>query len=234
MMTLHDDLTRARKAHADVLAEIRDLEANDAALATRLGDALARSRMGERKAQGEAGAISMERGKLAGNLTTLRGEARSIEQRIAALEDAEQQAHTVALTDRWSEIVTEARELEATLGAQVIAAANTAQQLQRLGREYEQVHRALIAAGVSATMPGRRPAPPAGVMLPGVISAPEAAVANWRHKYTGIGTPQNAVRNPVHDALRAERDTLKAAKQREREEPVRYFYQGDEMFGGVA
>lgn len=231
--TLIENIEATRKALRDVESDLHAMQAEDLGLKMNLGDALARARMGEKKAQGEASRISMDRAKLSSEIDRLQGEHNALKQRLSDLEEQSHAEHSEALRNRWADIVAEAREMEQQFGEQIIAAAKAAQRLEQLERDYTQVQRAVIASGEAFASPGRPPAPTAGLLSPSVIKAPDASVNNWHHKYGANVLPMNEVRNAFTDAIRAEgkliAEARKAERDRLREDGLSIVVQDDEF-----
>lgn len=207
---------QATKALRDVETDLAQLEAKDISLEMKLGDARARARMGDKKAQAEAGKISMERAKLSSEIDSLRGERLALQQHLQELEEQGKQEHAEALQQRWQDIVAESRELEEQLAEHVIAAARTAQRLQDLSVEFDQMPKALAQVGVPAEAPGRPPAPAMSLLPARVISNPEAEVAWWRNKYIAPTPVQKATPNPRIAAMNVEKEILAKAREEER------------------
>lgn len=184
-----NDLMNAKNALTDVQRQITMLDAEHLALSNDLGDALAKARMGDKKAGAEAGKLSMKRSQLDTERDRLRLEEASLLARVETLEQEANKGRRAAALADLERITCEVAEVQDRLAEQIIAAGQTGKRLQQLGKEWQKARAAAGTLGGDVTPYAKAPAPAATLFQPGTIEHPERAVALWSRKYIDPSTP---------------------------------------------
>src|SRR5690606_9766177 len=216
-MTMND-LMNAKNALTDVQQQITMLDAEHLALSNDLGDALAKARMGDKKAGAEAGKLSMKRSQLDTERDRLRLEEASLLARVETLEQEANKGRRAAALADLERITCEVAEVQDRLAEQIIAAAHTGKRLQELSQEWQKARREAGTSGGDVRAYRQAPAPAADLFRPDAIERPDRKVALWKRQYvdSALPIPTRHLTGYEQERLLA-RKRINEAKQRERE-----------------
>ncbi len=144
----------AERELAAITQQIQERESLHAETSEKLGDALARMRTGDKKAETEAGRLSLRRAGLDSELRDLTLTQSALRSTVELWRAGEsQRTATLALAELES-ITSEAREVEEQFAAQMTAAVETAKRLDDLYQQWQRTRRG-VAQDVSDLQPPR-------------------------------------------------------------------------------
>jgi hypothetical protein len=138
---------------AKVTAQIEELEDEHTRTSARLGEALARMRTGDKKAEAEAGKSSFKRAGIEGELKDLRLTQTALKATVDQWTREEAERSRQQALAELQRITTEARNVEKELALRMKAAVETAQRLRALGQDYQQARRAAVGMPEAALLP---------------------------------------------------------------------------------
>lgn len=172
-------LERAREALAETQEQLHELNLQHEDLSLQLGEALAASRLGDKKAERAAGGISMKRAGVETERDRLRLQATALGAELDRLEAAAAVQRTAVAGATFQDLTGHARRLEATLVEQMRVAAATAAELWRLGVTWEEARIGAAQAG-HAVAAAVAPRNPAGLFQPDTVHDTAARLAWWQ------------------------------------------------------
>lgn len=178
-------LEQAKQALADVQRQIGMLNVQHMALSNDLGDALSAARLGDKKAETTAGKLSMKRAGVDTERDRLRLEVSALTARIETMEAGEHERLRDAALASLARITAEAQQAQEDLAAPIIAAGETGQRLNHLGKAWARARAEAGRLGGDISAYPKAPAPAAALFQPRILTKPTRR-AKWRSGGTAI------------------------------------------------
>jgi hypothetical protein len=201
-------------ALADVVTQITGKEQEHERVSRELGDAYARRRTGKGKdTTAEIGRLIFQRTTIENDLRDLRLTEASLTAEAAQQEADEHDRRREAAVTDLARITADARQAQEDLAVQIIAAAETGQRLDQLGRDWARARAETGRFGGDITAYPKAPAPAAALFRPGVLTDPAREVAIWKNSYVApTAIPPRELTARDHE-LRLEREAVAARRK---------------------
>ncbi len=211
----------ASLALADVMTQIAAKEQEHDRVSRQLGDAYARRRTGKDKdATAEIGKLTFQRTTIENDLRDLRLTEASLKADVAQHQAEEHDRRRDAALADLARITAEAKQAQEDLAAQIIAAGETGQRLNQLGRDWARARAEAGRLGGDISAYPKAPAPAAALFQPGVLGNPTREVAIWKNAYIApTAIPPRDLTARDHEQ-RLEREAVAARRTDSTEGPL--------------